>query len=299
MFDNIKELMNARTSLENAQWELAEVETQLEEAKKKLEAAQAELADKEDTIARRDEIVVAIHEQVTRERESILDKYTVREQELHQQLQDTESRLKKVRTYFGDCERQVYCIANLYKSLRAGVSKYAQSNMPADLEIAPEEFEELRMMQESVGLKLHSYKLDDLRRMHEANNKLIEQLLARYEARFIVPTDRVIFQLMTLGIRAELQQNINEMEYGQFNRAQVRLHLSVNKFMKIVSFAHLDAADLLASFASELEILLRETLRYEHEYCARRADFERRQAILGKEAAEEMEEEFPEPDAAE
>lgn len=282
MFGSIKELMNARETLEATNAQIEEANAKLEDLEAKLRDAQMELDAREDTIAKRDDIIIAIHQQTTKERESILAEYRGKEQKAAAQLETTEQKLSKAKTYFEDCERQVYCMANLYKAMRAAITQYSQTEHPDDLDVTPEEMEEIRLTEESVGLKMHSYKMEDLHKMHEANNKLIEQLLTRYESRLIVPTDRVVFQLMTLGIRAELQQIINEMEYGELNRGQVQLHLAVGKYLKIVSFANLDATDELAAYASELETLLKETLRLEHEYCERRTDYERHQELFGQ-----------------
>ncbi|MCI6926821.1 hypothetical protein [Butyricicoccus porcorum] len=298
MFESMKELLGARESLNATNAKIADAEARLQELEEKLTEAQEELRAREETIARKDDIVIAIHKQVTAEREAIVAEYADREAEAAEELEQIEAKLKKAKTYFEDCERQVYCMANLYKAMRAAITKYSSTGFPDDLDITPEEMEEIRLTEESVGLKMHSYKMEDLHKMHEANNKLLEQLLTRYETRLIVPADRVVFQLMTLGIRAELQQIINEMEYGELNRAQVKLHLAVGKYLKIISFAKLDAAEELDAYSSELEVLLKETLRLEHAYCERRTDFERHQELFGTEEGQEESEPEQQPDDA-
>ena len=281
MFESMKELLGARESLNATNAKIADAEARLQELEEKLTEAQEELRAREETIARKDDIVIAIHKQVTAEREAIVAEYADREAEAAEELEQIEAKLKKAKTYFEDCERQVYCMANLYKAMRAAISRYSLSSVPEDIAITPEEMEELRLTEESVGLKMHSYKMEDLHKMHEANNTLLEQLLARYEMRLSMPTDRVVFQLMTLGLRAELQQIISELTYGELSRAQVRLHLAVNKYMKIVSFGKLPSTDELAAYASELEVLLKETLRLEHTYLERQSDYEKHKRIFG------------------
>ena len=281
MFESMKELFSAREALNSTQAQIAEAEERLQELQEKLEETETELAARDATIAKQDDIIIAIHKQTTAERQAIVDDFAEKEKQAARQLEQTEEKLKKSKTYFEDCERQVYCMANLYKAMRAAITRYSASAVPEDMDITPEELEELRLTEESVGLKMHSYKMEDLHKMNEANNKLLEQLIERYETRLIVPADRVVFQLMTLGLRAELQQIINEMTYGELNRAQVKLHLATNKYLKIVSFAKLGAIDELTAFASELETLLKETLRLEHAYLERRSDYERHKRIFG------------------
>lgn len=282
MFESVKELLNARESLSAVDAQIAEAETRLQSLQEQLQNAESELAARSATIARKDEIVIAIHEQTTAERQAILDQFAGLEKQAEEKLNKTEQKLEKAEAHFEDCEKQVYCMANLYKAMRAAIARYSTSSVPEDINVTPEELEEIRLTEESVGLKMHSYKMEDLHKLHEANNKLLEQLLARYEARLIIPADRVVFQLMTLGLRAELQQIINEMTYGELTRAQIRLHLAVNKYMKIVSFAKLDSVDELAAYASELEVLLKETLRLEHSYLERRSDYERHKRLFGE-----------------
>lgn len=281
MFESMKELFSAREVLNSTQAQIAEAEERLQELQEKLEETETELAAREATIAKQDDIIIAIHKQTTAERQAIVDAFAEKEKQIARQLEQREEKLKQAKIYFEDCERQVYCMANLYKAMRAAITRYSASAVPEDMDMTPEELEELRLTEESVGLKMHSYKMEDLHKMQEANNKLLEQLLTRYETRLIVPADRVVFQLMTLGLRAELQQIINEMTYGELNRAQVKLHLATNKYLKIVSFAKLSSIDELTAFASELETLLKETLRLEHAYLERRSDYERHKRIFG------------------
>ena len=281
MFENVKELLSARETLETVNEQLAASEAKLQELQKQLKDAEEELAARNETIAKKDEIVIAIHKQTTDERQKVVDYYDGLEKEARSKLNKTQDLLKKAETHFEDCERQVYCMANLYKAMRAAIGRYSMSAVPENLDITPEELEELRLTEESVGLKMHSYKMEDLHKMHEANNALIEQLLARYEVRLSIPADRVVFQLMTLGLRAELQQIINELTYGELSRAQVRLHTAVNKYMKIVSFGKLPSTDELAAYASELEVFLKETLRLEYTYLERQSDYEKRKRLFG------------------
>lgn len=283
MFDSIKDLTKSKKALESVNSQLEKTQSALEEAKEQLAKLNGELAEKEETIDRRDEIIHAIHRQVTKERESILEDYAEREAAAKAALDQTTELLNAAQTRYDECERQVYCIANLYKSMRSGVAQFTQSGNPSDLELTEEQMEELKVMEQSVGMKLNSYQLNDLKTMQEANNKLIEQLLTRYESRLIVPADRVVFQLMTLGVRAELQQILSEMEYGDINRAQISLHLSIQKYLKIISFANLAATGVLEAYASELEMLLKETIKIEHEFCLRRHSYQARQELDGQE----------------
>ena len=286
MFDSIKDLTKAKRTLTDTNAQIGEAELTLNEMRRKIAALESELAEKEETIAQRDEIIHAIHRQVTKERESVLEDFAEREAVAKKEYEEIAQRLKDAETRYNECERQVYCIANLYKSMRSGVARFGQSGNPADLELTPEQQQELTVMEKSVGLKLGSYQMEDLKKMQEANNKLIEQLLTRYEARLIVPADRVVFQLMTLGIRAELQQILAEMEYGDINRSQISLHLAVKKYLKIVSFANLAATGVLESYAAELEMLLKETIKLEHEFCLRRHSYHVRQE-MGEEETED------------
>lgn len=281
MFDNMKEMFSARENLRKTQAEIAEAEQRLKALQDKLANAEMELQAREETIAKRDDIIIAINHQVTAERQAIIDDFAEKEQQAQDELAAAQEELKEARDHFEDCERQVYCMANIYKAMRNAIMQYSATKIPDDLDVTPEEFEEIRLMQESVGLKMHSYKMEDLRQMHEANNEEIRKLLQRYEKKMEAPTDRVVFQLIVLGLRAELQQMVSDLEYGELSRAQVKLHLTVGKYLKIVSFAGLTSTEAITDFVSEYETLLKEILRLEDAYLERRTDFEKHQKIFG------------------
>lgn len=287
MFDNMKEMFSARENLRKTQAEIAEAEQRLKALQDKLANAEMELQAREETISKRDDIIIAINHQVTAERQAIIDDFAEKEQQAQDELAAAQEELEEARDHFEDCERQVYCMANIYKAMRNAIMQYSATKIPDDLDVTPEEFEEIRLMQESVGLKMHSYKMEDLRQMHEANNEEIRKLLQRYEKKMEAPTDRVVFQLIVLGLRAELQQMVSDLEYGELSRAQVKLHLTVGKYLKIVSFAGLTSTEAITDFVSEYETLLKEILRLEDAYLERRTDFEKHQKIFGNKDGKE------------
>lgn len=274
MFATFKELLNLKRSVANARTELESLQTKIEQRRRSLADAETELRQKEAIIAERGNTIERIMREVTEDREHLLQDYARKETAAQTRLDDLNGRLAQAETMMDDRERQVYCAAQLYQSLRAAAGKYLVTEEPDDIEIPPEELEELKKLQQSVHLKMLSYQMEDLKVMHEANNQLIEQLLQRYEGKFTKPNDRVVFQLMTLAMRAELQLLINDMEYAGLDKAQVSVHLTANKYLRIVSFANLDVSELLTTYMTELEYLLKETLRIEHHYHLRKHDYE-------------------------
>ena len=277
MFATLKELLNLKQSVANARAELESLQTKIEQRRQTLTDLQVELAQKENIIAERGNTIERIMREVTEDRERLLREYAQKENAAQTRLDELTARLEKTEQMMDDRERQVYCISSLYQSMRAAAGKYLETEEPNDIEMTPEELEKLKQLQQSVHVKMFSYQMEDLKVMHEANNRLIEQLLQRYEEKFTRPHDRVVFQLMTLAMRAELQLLINDMEYAGLDKAQVSIHLTANKYLRIVSFANLDVSELLTTYMAELEYLLKETLRIEHHYHLRKHDYEMEQ----------------------
>lgn len=272
MFEVLKEFLNLKRSVSNAQAELESLQSKIEQREQTLTELQVELVQKENIIAERGNTIERIMREVTEDRERLLGEYAQKEQAAQTRLDDLTTRLNQATEMMGHCERQVYCVSSLYQSLRAAAGKYLETEDGNDIEISPEAVEQLKQLQKSVRVKMFSYEMEDLKVMHEANNRLIEQLLQRYEERFTRPNDRVVFQLMTLAMRSELQLLIHDMEYIGLDKAQVSIHLSANKYLRIVSFANLDISELLTTYMAELEYLLKETLRIEHHYYLRKQD---------------------------
>lgn len=131
--------------------------------------------------------------------------------------------------------------------------------LPADL------IREINTLAPSITLKLHCMDYKDLRRAFRANDKIINETLARYESRYTTKTNRAIYQLMVLGLRAELQNVLYTLTYSKLNDGIAAIKDLINKYLNIARDGSQTIASTLAKFIGELEPLFIDSVKIEYE----------------------------------
>ena len=130
----------------------------------------------------------------------------------------------------------------------------------------------------------------DLRRAFRANNKIINETLARYESRYTTKTNRAIYQLMVLGLRAELQNVLYTLTYSKLNDGIAAIEDLINKYLNIARDGSQTIASTLAKFIGELEPLFVDAVKIEYEYYVKKEAARQEQLELRAQMREEAEE---------
>lgn len=156
--------------------------------------------------------------------------------------------------------------------------------LPADL------IREINTLAPSITLKLHCMDYKDLRRAFRANDKIINETLARYESRYTTKTNRAIYQLMVLGLRAELQNVLYTLTYSKLNDGIAAIKDLINKYLNIARDGSQTIASTLAKFIGELEPLFIDSVKIEYEYYVKKEAARQEQLELHAQMREEAEE---------
>lgn len=156
--------------------------------------------------------------------------------------------------------------------------------LPADL------IREIDTLAPSITLKLHCMDYKDLRRAFRANDKIINETLARYESRYTTKTNRAIYQLMVLGLRAELQNVLYTLTYSKLNDGIAAIKDLINKYLNIARDGSQTIASTLAKFIGELEPLFIDSVKIEYEYYVKKEAAHQEQLELRAQMREEAEE---------
>lgn len=156
--------------------------------------------------------------------------------------------------------------------------------LPADL------IREINTLAPSITLKLHCMDYKDLRRAFRANDKIINETLARYESRYTTKTNRAIYQLMVLGLRAELQNVLYTLTYSKLNDGIAAIKDLINKYLNIARDGSQTIASTLAKFIGELEPLFIDSVKIEYEYYVKKEAARQEQLELRAQMREEAEE---------
>ncbi len=149
---------------------------------------------------------------------------------------------------------------------------------------------EINTLAPSITLKLHCMDYKDLRRAFRANDKIINETLARYESRYTTKTNRAIYQLMVLGLRAELQNVLYTLTYSKLNDGIAAIKDLINKYLNIARDGSQTIASTLAKFIGELEPLFIDSVKIEYEYYVKKEAARQEQLELRAQMREEAEE---------
>lgn len=273
------------------------------EAEKILSEAQAKLAELEHKIANREEVVAQIVAEGTwkaRERNSAaqreleriqaeIDKREFYLNEVERIKQNLESLQKKSATLAEKIDSQM----RVRKAVNAAVRKYLTGFRylgEYTINLTPEVVRDAEWLAPSVMLKLHSMDYKDLRRLFRANEKLIEDTLTRYEERYTTKTNRAIYRLMVIALRAELQNILYTLTSSKLNDALGKVRDVTNKYLNIAREGNQTISSTLATFIGELEVLFADAVKIEYEYFVKREVARQEQLELRAKMREEAEE---------
>lgn len=184
-------------------------------------------------------------------------------------------------------------LISIQKSVNNAIKTYFKNaTAPYDqsLTLPAELIKDITTLAPSITLKLHSMDYKDLRRAFRANEKLIDETLTRYEDRYTTKTNRAIYQLMVIGLRAELQNVLFTLTYSKLNEAIAAIKEVSNKYLNIARDGSQTIASTLAKFIGELEPLFIDSVKIEYEYYTKKEAARQEQIALREQMREEAEE---------
>ena len=209
--------------------------------------------------------------------------------EINRLKEEIESLDKKVSSR----QEKIDHLMSIQKSVNHAIKSYFKESdlerehelvLPANL------IREINTLAPSITLKLHCMDYKDLRRAFRANDKIINETLARYESRYTTKTNRAIYQLMVLGLRAELQNVLYTLTYSKLNDGIAAIKDLINKYLNIARDGSQTIASTLAKFIGELEPLFIDSVKIEYAYYVKKEAARQEQLELRAQIREEAEE---------
>ena len=172
----------------------------------------------------------------------------------------------------------------LYKTLVNKITKSITDNLEFS------ETAELEQLCPTVELHLNSFDVKDLRSLINENKKITDKLLLKYEKRYTTKSNKAIYQLMVLALRAELQNIIINLKYTNLEKCKEDLNKIINKFENIASDGNQQIAPTIKSFIEEISAIFYQTIEIEYTYYVRREQEKAEQQALKEQMRQEAEE---------
>lgn len=280
----IKELFKLNNSIEQKNNELSDLELKLSGLKKDIEDANSEKI-----IARsnRDKELNITHEQ----QQAIIQKYAAEIETAKRDFDIVKASLDEVQSKFSDTaqklDREKYKLKTA-KALYKKVQESLSSNFISDL--SEQDNEALTNLIPTVELPLHSHNIKELKALIRQNNKILEDTLIRYEKRYTTKTNKAIYELMVIALRAELQNILINMKYSTLDKCIRNMKDIIDKYLKIATDGNQTIAPTLNSFIAEIDVLFNRTIEIEYEYYVQKEKEKAEQQALREQMRQEAEE---------
>jgi len=118
----------------------------------------------------------------------------------------------------------------------------------------------------TIKLKFNLMDIRELRRRYNQNNKIIQELLSKYQSRYTTKANISIYRLMVIALEAELQNILYNLKYSKLDKAIKDIKTMTAKYQKIATDGNQSISPTITKFIGEIEYLFIEAINIEYEY---------------------------------
>ncbi|MDQ0204968.1 GIY-YIG nuclease family protein [Pectinatus haikarae] len=184
-------------------------------------------------------------------------------------------------------------LMSIQKSVNRAIKvylKHAKTTTDDQIILPQNLISDIETLAPAITLKLHCMDYKDLRKAFRANNKLITDTLERYEDRYTTKTNKAIYQLMVIGLQAELQNVLYTLTYSKLQDGIISIKNVINKYLNIARDGSQTISSTLAKFIGEVEPFFIDAAKIEYEYYVKKEAAKQEQMALRAQMREEAEE---------
>ena len=296
MFETIKELFRLKQSIQERQQELNNLNEQISNGQSKLEYLNANLSGKETAIkekeayiANRDNEIERIKQEAHEEQQKVINQYKSDIENLKSNYETAKETLDKENQKLKTQQIKLSSMKALVKAINKAVDHY-DLDKPEQLGLTKEQYDQLNELVPSAQLPLESNDIQDLKKQNKENTKRLDEILAKYETRYTTKTNKAIYQLMVVALRAELQNILTGIKYNKLDSCLAQLNEMIARYLKIASDGNQSIAPTLNKFIAEIHVIFEALIKTEYEYYVRKEQARAEQQALHEQMRQEAEE---------
>lgn len=208
----------------------------------------------------------------------------------------SENHLQEITQKIVDSEKQVTSNANKllkiktqFKSLQYSFKRYNDyEEVPSQIFSETEADEVDELLSTTIKLKLHLMDIRELKKRYSQNNKLIRELLAKYQTRYTTKTNLTIYRLMVIALEAELQNALYNLSYSKLEKSIKDIKTITAKYQKIATDGNQNIATTVIKFIGEIEFLYIEAIKIEYEYFIQKERIKEEQKAIRDQIRQEV-----------
>lgn len=179
----------------------------------------------------------------------------------------------------------------LVKAIDYAITNYFNYNpVQESCRIPSHQLEELEELSPSVILKLHCMDVKDLRKAYRENDKQINNILEKYASRYTLKSNKAIYSLMVIALRAELQNILYNLKYEKLEKSIEDVKTVTQKYLKIAGDGNQTIVGNLTKFIGEIEYLFINSVKIEYNYYVKKEQARQEQLAIREQMRQEAEE---------
>jgi predicted nucleic acid-binding Zn-ribbon protein len=224
---------------------------------------------------------------------------------MNQEIADADITINKLKTQIAtlneDSEKAEKKLSSVIKKLNRSKEIYNSIDHAINnfLEYTPElstckidssSVEDLDNLTPSIILKLHCMDMRDLRKAYNENDKQISDLLSKYDSRYTTKSNKAIYQLMVIALRAELQNILYNLKFEKLDKSIDDLKKVTAKYLAIAAEGNQSIAGTMTKFIGEIEYLFINAIKIEYNYYVKKEQAKQEQIAIREQMRQEAEE---------
>ncbi|PFG07766.1 GIY-YIG nuclease family protein [Bacillus sp. es.034] len=294
MFKKIKELLTINKTLPLKEKQLKEIDEKIKDRERLIEEVTVEV--KESLQDERDLIITAAREEAAslkRIVEKELSELTTKKREYERNLEIVEEDLTNKRTDLAKVVKNTRKFSTESQGIKNLIERFPTTinldEIQKELEILEESLRD-GVLDTIVNLDLHHKDSKLLRKEMTANNRIIKNLLKTYQSRYTTKANQTIYNLMVIGLQAELQNILYTLSYSNIEKAEENTKALINKYLIICGEGNASILSTITRFLSELEPLYINAIRIEYKYYIQKEKEKEEQRRIKEQMRQEAEE---------
>ena len=190
------------------------------------------------------------------------------------QVQEQQKLLENAKEEYNEGQKTIQSSANklrriqtIFKSMQYSTKRYFDDETFSKEILAdnlPTEAEEL--LSSTVKLKLHLMDIRELQKLYNQNDKIIRDLLMKYQGRYTTKANMTIYKLMVIALESELQNVLFNLSYSKLDKSIKDIKTITAKYQKIAIEGNQNIVSTVKKFIGEIEFLFIEAIKIEYEY---------------------------------
>lgn len=196
-----------------------------------------------------------------------IEKYVEQRNLLIADIEKSQRQLKTNSNKLIKTKAEVLGIKNLTEHFPYAID---YSKLEEDIRDISKFYDDESMLHNLIELDCHYKNSKELRKEMTRNKRELKRVLDAYVDRYTTKANKTIYQLMVIGLQAELQNILYTLSYTKLEDSKENVQALVRKYLTICADGNNSILPTITRFLAEIEPIFLEAIEIEHHYYAKR-----------------------------